>query len=341
MINVEADVLAGPLLARKAKEAGIVYSWAYGDQPALIAELVDWARTSGFKVVCAGKGNKFLPEYNYSTPDTVWDHWGLSEDQLKEDNLNAKLYNSFLDGTKSALEMAAVANGCNLSCPPNGLRFPPCGYHDMAEMLKPVSQGGQSEIYGTVEVTSSLERDGRNVHNHARMGVFVVIEGTSKYQRINFEHYGLETDSTGRFATQYKPWHLVGLEVGVTIASIMCRGEPTGSTKTFRGDVVASAKRDIRAGETLDGEGGYAVLGKLVPAEKSLEMRGLPAGLAVNLKMKRDMKKDQLLSWDDVVMPEKHSDVLELRLQMEEFFRAEFAARSKKLSNGVQTNGHY
>lgn len=82
MVNVEADVLAGPLLARKAREAGIVYSWAYGDQPALIAELVDWARTSGFNVVCAGKGNKFLPEYNYSTPDTVWDHWVCFEPSM-------------------------------------------------------------------------------------------------------------------------------------------------------------------------------------------------------------------------------------------------------------------
>ena len=342
MINVEADVLAGPLLARKAKEAGILYSWAYGDQPALIAELVDWARTSGFQVVCAGKGNKFLPEYNYSTPDTVWDHWGLSEDQLKEDSLNAKLYNSFLDGTKSALEMAAVANGCGLSCPPSGLRFPPCGYHDMAEMLKPKSHGGQSEVYGTVEVTSSLERDGRAVHNHARMGVFVVIEATSDYQKINFEHYGLETDSSGRFATQYKPWHLVGLEVGVTVASIMCRGEPTGSTKTFSGDVIASAKRDIKAGEILDGEGGYAVLGKLVPAERSLEIRGLPAGLAVNLKMKCDVKKDQLLSWEDVEIPQKPSDVLSLRLEMEAIFREEFAARRKKLYNGLlSANGFH
>ena len=127
----------------------------------------------------AGKGNKFLPEYNYSTPDTVWDHWGFTKEQLAADNLNSQIYNSFLDGTKSALEMAAVVNGCRgLSCPKT-LNFPPAGYHDLARLLRPTAQGGQTEVYGTVEVTSSMERDGRNVHNHARHGVFVVIEGTS------------------------------------------------------------------------------------------------------------------------------------------------------------------
>jgi predicted homoserine dehydrogenase-like protein len=177
MINVEADVLAGPLLARRAKEAGIIYSMAYGDQPALISELVDWARTCGFKVVCAGKGNKFLPQYNYSTPDTVWDHWGFTKEQLAQDSFNSQIYNSFLDGTKSALEMAAVANGCDLECPTNGLSFTPCGYHDLAKILKPVSEGGISEKSGTVDVVSSMETNGRDVFNHARFGVFVVIEG--------------------------------------------------------------------------------------------------------------------------------------------------------------------
>ena len=180
MINVEADVLAGPILARKAKEAGIIYSMAYGDQPALISELVDWARTCGFKVVCAGKGNKFLPQYNYSTPDNVWDHWGFTQEQLAQDNLNSQIYNSFLDGTKSALEMAAVANGCDLECPKKGLSFTPCGFHDLAKVLKPVSEGGYSEKSGIVDVVSSLETDGRDVFNHARHGVFVVIEGQFK-----------------------------------------------------------------------------------------------------------------------------------------------------------------
>lgn len=179
MINVEADVLAGPLLARKAKEAGIIYSMAYGDQPALISEMVDWARTCGFHVVCAGKGTKYLTEYKYSTPDTVWGLYGFSPEQVAADNLNPQIFNSFLDGTKSSLEMAAVANGTGLTCPSNGLSFTPCGYHEMSTMLKPASEGGISERSGMVDVVSSLHRNGDDVSKEARFGVYVVLEGKS------------------------------------------------------------------------------------------------------------------------------------------------------------------
>lgn len=150
---------------------------AYGDQPALIAEMVDWARTAGFNVVCAGKGTKHLPEYHYSTPDTVWSYYGFTDEQLATGGFNKQMFNSFLDGTKSALEMSAVANGCDLSPPSNGLKFPPCGTHDLPEVLKPISEGGQMEKYGTVEVVSCMETDGRWVHNDLRWGVYVVIEG--------------------------------------------------------------------------------------------------------------------------------------------------------------------
>src|SRR5690606_16393968 len=115
MVNVEADVLAGPLLARRAAEAGVVYSLAYGDQPALIAEMVDWARAAGFEVVCAGKGTKYLPVYHASTPDTVWTHYGFTPEQVAAGDFNPQMFNSFLDGTKSAIEMAAVANATGLA----------------------------------------------------------------------------------------------------------------------------------------------------------------------------------------------------------------------------------
>src|SRR5215472_3243159 len=98
MVNVEADALAGPLLAEKAKAAGVVYSLAYGDQPALICEQVDWARASGFEVVAAGKGTKYLPIYHQSTPETVWPHYGLTVEQARLGGLNRQMFNSFLDG---------------------------------------------------------------------------------------------------------------------------------------------------------------------------------------------------------------------------------------------------
>lgn len=146
---------------------------------ALIAELVDWARTAGFDVVCAGKGTKHLPQYHESTPDTVWSHYGFTKEQLATGDFNPQMFNSFLDGTKSALEMCAVANGCELSPPSNGLEFPPCGIHDLPTVLRPRSDGGHLEKKGMVEVVSSLELDGRQVANDIRFGVFVVIEGQS------------------------------------------------------------------------------------------------------------------------------------------------------------------
>ncbi|KAH7094311.1 SAF domain-containing protein [Paraphoma chrysanthemicola] len=335
MINVEADVLAGPLLTRKAKEAGIIYSMAYGDQPALIAELVDWARTAGFDVVCAGKGTKHLPQYHYSTPDTVWNHYGFTKEQLASGDFNPQMFNSFLDGTKSALEMAAVANGCDLSPPSAGLAFPPCGTHDLPQVLKPKSDGGQLDKKGTVEVVSCVEKDGRWVHNNLRWGVYVIIEAPGEYQKECFKQYGLQTDSTGKYAAQYKPYHLIGLELGISVASIMVRGEPTGQTQTWRGDVVATAKRDLKVGEKLDGEGGFMVYGKLMTAEDSLRIEGLPIGLAHGIILKSNVKKDQGLSWADVEFSEG-SQAVTFRREMEVIYRKEFEAASLK---GGKVNG--
>ncbi len=148
MVNVEADALTGPLLARRAREAGIVYSLAYGDQPALICEMVDWARASGFEVVAAGKGTKYLPEFHTSTPDTVWPYYGFTDEMVAAGDFNAQMFNSFLDGTKSAIEMAAVSNATGLLPSPTGLHFPPCGVDDLARVLRPREEGGMLHTIG-------------------------------------------------------------------------------------------------------------------------------------------------------------------------------------------------
>ncbi|HBX26014.1 MAG TPA: flagellar biosynthesis protein FlgA, partial [Gammaproteobacteria bacterium] len=203
MVNVEADVLAGGILAKQAKEAGIVYSMAYGDQPALTIELVEWARANGFDVVAAGKGTKYMPEYHYSTPDTVWDHYGLTSEQAAKAGMNSQMFNSFLDGTKSALEMAAISNGTGLKAPDQGLMFPPAGMDDLAQVLRPRSRGGQLDESGMVEVVTSVERDGRPVYRDLRWGVYVVIEAPNDYASACFKQYGMNTDSTGRFSAMY------------------------------------------------------------------------------------------------------------------------------------------
>lgn len=320
MVNVEADALAGPLLARRAAEAGILYSFAYGDQPALIAELVDWARSAGFEVICAGKGTKYLPIFHQSTPKTVWGHYGFTEEQVAGGDFNAQMFNSFLDGTKSALEMAAVANAAGLEPAADGLAFPPCGVDDLPNVLRPREDGGILENRGTVEVVSSLERDGRPVFRDLRWGVYVIFEAPSDYVRKCFAEYGLTTDSTGRYATMYKLFHLIGLELGITVANIAVRGEATGATRDFRGDVVATAKRDLAPGERLDGEGGYMVYGKLMPAAHSLAANGLPIGLAHDIVLKQPVRAGQTVRWQDVTF-DANNQAIHLRRDMEEMFR--------------------
>jgi predicted homoserine dehydrogenase-like protein len=321
MVNVEADALAGPLLARRAAQAGVVYTLAYGDQPALICEMVDWARAAGFEVVAAGKGTKYLPAYHASTPATVWGHYGFTPEMVAGGDFNAQMFNSFLDGTKSAIEMAAVANATGLTPAPHGLDFPPCGVDDLPRNLKPRAEGGLLHHAGQVEVISSLERDGRPVFRDLRWGVYVTFAADSEYVRRCFHEYGLITDASGNYSAMYKPYHLIGLELGISVASVGVRGEATGAPTGFRGDVVATAKRDLKAGELLDGEGGYTVYGKLMPALDSLACGGLPLGLAHGIALKHAVGKGHTVKWSDVA--EIDSDAARFRREMERVFAVE------------------
>ena len=324
MVNVEADVLAGPLLAREAAAAGVVYSMAYGDQPALTCEMVEWARSCGFNVVAAGKGTKYLPSYHSSTPDTVWDFYGLTAEEAAAAGMNSQMFNSFLDGTKSALEMAAIANATGLTPPPDGLRFPPCGMDDLAEILRPESEGGQLHHKGQVEVVSSVERDGRPVFKDLRWGVYVVIEAPNEYAAACFRQYGMNTDSTGRYSAMYKPFHLIGLELNVSILSAALLGKPTGATQGFVGDVAATAKRSLAAGEVLDGEGGATVYGKLLPAATSLEQGALPIGLAHGVTLRNPVAEGAVVRWEDVDI-DGSIEAVKTRREMEALFMAEHA----------------
>ena len=322
MVNVEADVLAGPLLAAEAREAGVVYTMAYGDQPALTCELVEWARSCGFDVVAAGKGTKYLPSYHASTPDTVWEHYGLTAGQAAAAGMNSRMFNSFLDGTKSAIEMAAIANATGLAPPPDGLRFPPCGREDLAHVLRPAEDGGQLHHKGQVEVVSSLERDGRPVPNDLRWGVYVVIEAPNDYTAACFRQYGMNTDATGRYSAMYKPFHLIGLELNLSILAAGLLGKPTGATRGFVGDVATTAKRDLAAGDVLDGEGGFTVYGKLLPARGSLERGALPIGLAHGVALKRAVPAGEVVGWDDVEI-DLVLDSVQARREMESRFSRE------------------
>lgn len=316
MVNVEADALVGPALRVRADRAGVVYSLAYGDQPALICEMVDWARTTGLEVVAAGKGTKYLPAYHASTPDTVWHHYGFTPEQLASGDFNARMFNSFLDGTKSAIEMTAVANATGLVPQPSGLGFPPASVDDLPEVLKPAAEGGVLAHAGTVEVVSSLYRDGSQVPYDLRWGVYVVFKAPTEYTRRCFGEYGLRTDRSGWYAAMYKPYHLIGLELGVSVASAALRREPTGTPAAFVADVGARAKRDLATGEMLDGEGGHTVYGACLRAADSLRDRTLPLGLAHGVRLTRPLKAGALVSYDDVAL-DRTSAAARLRADLE------------------------
>ena len=300
MVNVEADAVAGPLLARKAKAAGVVYSLAWGDQPALICEHVDWARAAGFKVICAGKGTRYEPHYHKSNPDNVWDILDKYLNISDRKSINPKMFNSFVDGTKSGIEMTAVCNATGLVPQSDGLHFPPATRFELADICKPKSAGGTLEKEGVTEVTSSVYRDGRDVPHHLALGTYVVIEGETDYARRCFKEYAMLPDRSGRYAALYRPIHMIGLELGISVASAALRHEPTGAPSGFRSDVAATAKRNLKQGEVLDGEGGFCVWGKQTPAALSLAAGYFPLGLAQNVKLKRDIAEGERLTWSDV-----------------------------------------
>ncbi|MGI4945131.1 MAG: NAD(P)H-dependent oxidoreductase [Janthinobacterium lividum] len=326
MVNVEADVLAGPLLARRAQAAGVVYSLAWGDQPAIICEHVDWARACGLRVVAAGKGTRYLPRFNQSTPDTVFDNLGGLVDVEERSSINPKIFNSFVDGSKSAIEMTAVCNATGLRAQAGGLRFPPASRYELSEVCRPRAQGGELDEGGVTECVSSLARDGSAVPHAISHGTFVVVEATedNDYTRACFREYHMLPDSSGRFAALYRPVHFSGLELGVSVAWAALMGQPTGAPVCFNADVVATAKKDLRRGEVLDGEGGYCVWGRQVPAETSLAEGLLPLGLAQHVSLNRDVAMGECLRWADVSIDETDA-VVSFRREMEAMVRPQDA----------------
>jgi predicted homoserine dehydrogenase-like protein len=320
-VTVEADAFCGPILAQKAQEAGVVYSLAYGDQPAIICDLVDWARAAGFPVVAAGRGHKWLPHFAQSTPETVWGYYGLTPEQAKIGGLNPKMFNSFLDGSKPAIECSAVCNATGLTPAPDGLSFPPCSIDQIPSAMRPKGEGGVLHHKGQVEVVSSLQADGTPIDYDIRFGVWVVFEGETDYIQRCFSEYGVKTDASGRYSCMYKRWHLIGLEAGISVASVGLRGESTGCATGWRADAVAVAKKDLAKNEILDGEGGYTVVGRLMPAEASLAQGCLPLGLAHGWKMLRPVAAGQPLRWNDVAV-DANVPAIRLRREMEQVFGA-------------------
>jgi len=319
LVNVEADVTCGKYLSDLANKNNVVCSMAYGDQPSLIMEQVEWARLNGFHITCAGKGTKYHPSFEYSTPDTVWDHYGLTKEKAEvESGMNPKMFNSFTCGDKSAIEMAAVSNAANLRCPENGLTFPPIGVYDIAKKLVPKSVGGLIDFDGQVEVISSIDHNKVDIPNDLRWGVYVVIKGQNDYVKNCFKDYGMVTDKTGTYSAIWRPYHYIGLELAQSIYSIALEKKATGFTKFYNAEVASFAKKDLKVGEKLDGEGGFCARGKLTTSNNSKKHKILPLGLSDGAILKKDIKKDELITFDDVQLdlPKEVNDAREYQYNL-------------------------
>jgi len=301
LVNVEADITCGKYLSDLAKKNNVICSMAYGDQPSLILEQIEWARLNGFDVVCAGKGTKYHPTFEYSTPDTVWGHYGLTKERAEnESGMNPKMFNSFLCGDKSAIEMCAVSNAANLKCPSNGLTFPPVGVYDIAKKMIPKTDGGLIDSEGQVEVISSIDLEKKDIKNDLRWGVYIVLKAKNEYVKNCFKDYGMVTDSSGNYSAIWRPYHYIGLELAQSIYSIALDNRATGFSKNYNAEVASIAKRDLKKGEKLDGEGGFCARGRLITSEKSKKENVLPLGLTDNAILKKDISKDEPIKLDDV-----------------------------------------
>ena len=300
MVNVEADVLCGKFLSDLAIQNNVIYSMAYGDQPSLILEQIEWARLNGFHVTCAGKGTKYHPTFEYSTPDTVWKNYGMTSEEAKSAGMNPKMFNSFTCGDKSSMEMAAVANASNLKCPKNGLTYPPIGVYDIANNLIPKSEGGLNDYDAQVQVISSIDNDKKNILNDLRWGVYIVLKAQNENIMNYFKEYGMITDKSGRYSALWRPYHYIGLELAQSIYSIALDKKATGQTKYFNADVISVAKKDLKVGDILDGEGGFAARGRLFSSQESIKNNYLPLGLTEGAILKKEINKDQYIKFDDV-----------------------------------------
>ena len=307
MATVEAETVVGPALAELADRAGVTYSMAYGDQPSLIVELYDWARTIGLDVVAAGKGVSYVDSYRHGTPDDVFDRFGFDEEYVEAHDLNPRMYNSFSDGTKVAVEMCAVANATGLEPDVQGMHLPAAEIPEIPGTLCPQEDGGILNGTGVVDTVSSLHADGSAVDHDIGFGVFVVT--TTPNERVQeyldaVSGSGLYVANDGKYQLFYRPYHLPGTETAVSVANATIRNEPTGAPKEQTTEVVAAAKKDLEPGDEIDGGGGYTVYGLLEKADAARKRDHVPFELLESAVVEATIDQDEIVTYDDVTLNE-------------------------------------
>ena len=313
MVTVEADIVVGHLLKQKADAAGVMYSMAYGDEPALACELWDWANSLGFRVVAAGKGTRFLPSFRKYNPDDVAEQYGFTGDDY-----NAQMFGSFLDGTKHAIEMAALSNATGLVPDVRGMHFPSPDLREIPDVLCSTDKGGILNQEGVVEAVSTIRPDLSEVERNLRGGLYAVIDAPTGFSIDSLASYGeiigMITGAKSNYAMIYRPQHFIGHEMPITAARMMVFGQTCGAAITKTADVIAAAKRPLVPGDVLDGEGGFTVYGLIDRADTARRERLVPMGLTQGAKVTTHIPEDGVITYDNVSV----ADSLPYQLLQEE-----------------------
>ena len=319
MLNVEADVVVGPILAERARRADVVYTLAAGDQPGAIFELAEWAQTLGFRVVCAGRGTVLFPDDHHATPDTY-------REQAARNRNNPKMYCSFRDGSKSQTEMAAVSNVLRMPPEIRGMHEPYCRWQDLGRVFSLEKDGGILRSDGVIDMANAVDASGHYVdEDKVFPGIFVVV--TSDHPGVRSSMGSLFEPGFGGTAQQwgpnwglFRPYHLACVEVPMSVARAVFQARPTGDLRGgMVAELIAVAKRDLKPGDELDGAGGYAVYGLSERYEVAREQRLLPLGFAYGGRVKRSVARDQALSWADVEVP-RSGFLYKLRVEQDAVF---------------------
>lgn len=273
MLNAEADATVGAVLARMARSAGIVYTGSAGDEPAAVMELYDFARSMGFEVVAAGKG-KNNPLDPSATPDSV-------AEEAERKHMNPKMLAAFVDGTKTMVEMATVANAIGFAPDVPGMHGPAeTDPRKLAQVFSLQEEGGILSSYSTVDYVRGVAP-----------GVFVIVRSQEGAVRETMEYLGM---GAGPNHVLYRPYHLTSLETPISVARAAIYGEPgIVSGDVPQAEVVAVAKRDLEAGEKLGGIGGTDYYGTVYAASEATDM--LPLGLAAGARTTRPVSKGSVI----------------------------------------------
>ena len=314
MVNVEADVTVGPFLRRTADAAGAVYTMVDGDQPAVTWNIIEWARSLGLEIVAAGRGTVYYADDFEGTPETAAARFGFTEEHIERRTINLKMFNSFRDGTKAQVEMTALANAAGLEPDVRGMHEPSVNLEDIPVRFSLQEEGGLLSRHGVVELANSVGEDGVSMlPNPLKMGVFAVVRSEHPFTREDLAYNGCHVGGDGRNFLLYRPYHLVAVPAPLSIARAVLLNTSNGScAPTATAECITVAKRALRAGEELDGGGGYTVVGQCEKAPAARQQGLLPLGLADGAILKRGIAKGEAIGYEDVSLNEG-SFVLKMR----------------------------